>query len=73
MMMAGASWAEMVSEEGLGRGARRMLTVCFCSFAGTGPGPDCLKRGQWGPSGWGERYEVTGFTLRVRGLECCLV
>lgn len=64
MITAGASWAEMVSEEGLGRGARRMLTVCFCSFAGTGPGPDCLKRGEWGPSGWGERCEVIGFTLR---------
>ena len=51
-MTAGASWAEMVSEEGLGRGA------------GAGPGPDCLKRGEWGPSGWGERCEVIGFTLR---------
>lgn len=30
-----------------------MLIESFCSFVGTGPGPDSLKRGEWGPSGWG--------------------
>lgn len=40
-----------------------MLTVWFCSFAGTGPGPDSLKRGEWGPSSWGERNGVIGFVL----------
>lgn len=40
-----------------------MLTGLLCSFAGTGPGPDSLKRGEWGPSGWGQRCGVSGLVL----------
>lgn len=55
MVTPGTSLAEMVSEAGLQRGARRMLIGSSCSFAGTGPGPDSLKRGECGPLGLGER------------------
>lgn len=70
MTTLGTSLAELAFEAGLQRGARRMLTGSFCSFAGTGPGPDSLKRGEWGPSGWGERFRVVFLVL---SLEPCLV
>lgn len=63
MITPGTSLAEMVPEAGLQRGARRMLIGSFCSFAGTGPGPNSLQRGEWGPSGWGERCGVIGPVL----------
>lgn len=63
MITPGTSVAEMVSEAGLQRGARRMLMGSFYSFAGTGPGPDSPQRGEWGPSGWGERCGVIGPVL----------
>lgn len=63
MIAPGTSLAEMVSEAGLPRGARWMLIGSFCSFAGTGPGPNSPQRGEWGPSGWGERCGVSGPVL----------
>lgn len=63
MITPETSLARMVSEAGLQRGAQRMLIGSFSSFAGTGPGPDSLQRGEWGPPGWGERCGVIGPAL----------
>lgn len=70
MVTPGTSLLEMVSEAGLQRGARRILMELSCSFAGTGPGPDSLKRGECGPSGWGERCGMifsAGYGSVLRG------
>lgn len=51
-----------------------MLTVWFCSFAGTGPGPDSLKRGEWGSHRLGrEMWSDWACSEPTGGLEHCLV